>query len=706
MNPETKTMSHTTVPGADFLVEIGTEELPPKALLSLIEAFRESIVKQLADSGLGFAGVQTFATPRRLAVMVESLDQQAPSKEVIAWGPPTKVAFDESGQPSRAAEAFASKNGIALDVLLEYVENDGKQDKLCYRATEQGLSSTVLLPGIIETALAALPIPKRMRWGAQREEFVRPVHWVVMLLGPDVITATIMGLATGNTSQGHRFHGPGEVAINSPGSYVDDLRAAFVIADFDERRERIRNGIQSCAESAGGTAVIDEDLLNEVTALNEWPVSLAGEFDKRFLEVPSEALISSMKEHQKYFHLVDDRDQLLPLFVTVANIDSKDPSQVIRGNERVIRPRLADADFFYKTDLKTSLAERRESLKNIVFQSRLGSVFDKTERVARLSIALAATVGADPEKAQRAAELSKSDLVSDMVGEFDKLQGIMGRYYAINDGEDREVAEALYEQYLPKFAGDKIPATAIGATLALADRLDTLAGIFGIGQKPSGSRDPFALRRASLGVLRIVVEKEIDLDLREALSLAIKQHGDLAATETLCEEVLTYMLDRFKSWYEDEKIASEVFQSVAAKQLSKPLDIHQRVQAVHAFSQLPEAAALASANKRVSNILSKQSAIDTSLSINPALLEAGAEQTLAADLSVLADKVEPLLRERRYTDALTKLAQLQKPVDQFFDDVMVMTDDEAVRNNRLNLLHKLRSLFLEVADISLLAPSK
>ena len=706
MNPETKTMSHTTVPGADFLVEIGTEELPPKALLSLIEAFRESIVKQLADSGLGFAGVQTFATPRRLAVMVESLDQQAPSKEVIAWGPPTKVAFDESGQPSRAAEAFASKNGIALDVLLEYVENDGKQDKLCYRATEQGLSSTVLLPGIIETALAALPIPKRMRWGAQREEFVRPVHWVVMLLGPDVITATIMGLATGNTSQGHRFHGPGEVAINSPGSYVDDLRAAFVIADFDERRERIRNGIQSCAESAGGTAVIDEDLLNEVTALNEWPVSLAGEFDKRFLEVPSEALISSMKEHQKYFHLVDDRDQLLPLFVTVANIDSKDPSQVIRGNERVIRPRLADADFFYKTDLKTSLAERRESLKNIVFQSRLGSVFDKTERVARLSIALAATVGADPEKAQRAAELSKSDLVSDMVGEFDKLQGIMGRYYAINDGENREVAEALYEQYLPKFAGDKIPATAIGATLALADRLDTLAGIFGIGQKPSGSRDPFALRRASLGVLRIVVEKEIDLDLREALSLAIKQHGDLAATETLCEEVLTYMLDRFKSWYEDEKIASEVFQSVAAKQLSKPLDIHQRVQAVHAFSQLPEAAALASANKRVSNILSKQSAIDTSLSINPALLEAGAEQTLAADLSVLADKVEPLLRERRYTDALTKLAQLQKPVDQFFDDVMVMTDDEAVRNNRLNLLHKLRSLFLEVADISLLAPSK
>ena len=706
MNPETKTMSHTTVPGADFLVEIGTEELPPKALLSLIEAFRESIVKQLADSGLGFAGVQTFATPRRLAVMVESLDQQAPSKEVIAWGPPTKVAFDESGQPSRAAEAFASKNGIALDVLLEYVENDGKQDKLCYRATEQGLSSTVLLPGIIETALAALPIPKRMRWGAQREEFVRPVHWVVMLLGPDVITATIMGLATGNTSQGHRFHGPGEVAINSPGSYVDDLRAAFVIADFDERRERIRNGIQSCAESAGGTAVIDEDLLNEVTALNEWPVSLAGEFDKRFLEVPSEALISSMKEHQKYFHLVDDRDQLLPLFVTVANIDSKDPSQVIRGNERVIRPRLADADFFYKTDLKTSLAERRESLKNIVFQSRLGSVFYKTERVARLSIALAATVGADPEKAQRAAELSKSDLVSDMVGEFDKLQGIMGRYYAINDGEDREVAEALYEQYLPKFAGDKIPATAIGATLALADRLDTLAGIFGIGQKPSGSRDPFALRRASLGVLRIVVEKEIDLDLREALSLAIKQHGDLAATETLCEEVLTYMLDRFKSWYEDEKIASEVFQSVAAKQLSKPLDIHQRVQAVHAFSQLPEAAALASANKRVSNILSKQSAIDTSLSINPALLEAGAEQTLAADLSVLADKVEPLLRERRYTDALTKLAQLQKPVDQFFDDVMVMTDDEAVRNNRLNLLHKLRSLFLEVADISLLAPSK
>ena len=695
----------STVSKADFLVEIGTEELPPKALLSLAEAFRDSILQQLKDVELNFGEVAFYAAPRRLAVLVNDLDEQTPSKEIVAWGPPTKVAFDADGNPSRAAEAFANKNGLAVDSLQDCVENDGKQDKLCYRATENGQSVSSLLGNIVETALAALPIPKRMRWGASREEFVRPVHWIVMLLGNDIVDAQLMGLKASNTTRGHRFHSHSDVTISSPSSYAEDLRSANVIADFAERRELIRQGVEKAALNAGGNAVIGAGLLDEVTALNEWPVPLVGSFEQRFLAVPAEALVSSMKEHQKYFHVVDGNGKLMPLFITVANIESQDPTQVISGNERVIRPRLADAAFFYETDLKTTLDGRRESLKNIVFQAQLGSVFDKTERVAKLAAELASAVGAESEKARRAAELCKSDLVSEMVGEFDKLQGIMGRYYALNDGEDSEVAEALYEQYLPKFAGDKIPATTTGAVLALADRLDTLTGIFGIGQKPSGSRDPFALRRASLGALRIIVEREIDLDLREALDLAIQQHKNLTEQDGLCEQALTYMLERFRAWYEDENIAVEVFMSVAAKQLSNPLDIHQRVQAVHAFGQLPEASALAAANKRVSNILSKQGGA-IAHTIDNALLEEGAEKALADALANLAEAVKPLLAERNYTDALKQLAQLQQPVDQFFDDVMVMAEDEALRNNRLALLQQLRNLFLEVADISLLVPAK
>ena len=690
---------------SDFLVEIGTEELPPKALRALIDAFSSTITAQLSQLGLAFGDVSSFAAPRRLAVVISDLQEQTPSKEIVAWGPPAKIAFDENGNPSRAAEAFASKNGIAIEQLEDCVENDGKQDKLCYRATKPGQSTASLLGGIVETALAELPIPKRMRWGAKREEFVRPVHWIVMLLGNAVVNATVMGLTAGNTSRGHRFHSNGDVLISSPANYASELQKAYVMADFASRRALIREGVAQVASQAGGTAVIDDDLLDEVTALNEWPVPLAGKFDEAFLEVPAEALVSSMKEHQKYFHVVDGEGNLLPLFITVANIESRDPAQVARGNEKVIRPRLSDAAFFYKTDLKTSLEARRETLRNIVFQSKLGSIHDKTERVANLAALLAPAVGADADQARRAGELCKSDLVSDMVGEFDKLQGTMGRYYALNDGETKDVAEALYEQYLPKFAGDRIPATTTGAALALADRLDTLTGIFGIGQKPSGSRDPFALRRASLGVLRIVVERSIDLDLEDAIKAAIAQHRDLPPGDDLCKEVLTYMLDRFRAWYEDENIATEVFLAVAAKQLSNPLDIHQRVHAVQAFSQLPQAASLAAANKRVSNILSKQQH-SGGASVNRSLLQESAEQSLADAVDSLTAEVEPLLKQRNYTEALTRLAKLQEPVDQFFDDVMVMCDDDALRQNRLSLLLKLRNLFLEVADISLLVPAK
>ncbi len=695
---------------ADFLVEIGTEELPPKALLTLSNAFRDEILTRLSTEQLAFGEVQTFAAPRRLAVVIKGLDEQAPTKEIIAWGPPVKVAFDADGSPSRAAEAFAKKNGVPVDELANKIENDGKQDKLCHRATEPGRITTNLLGPIVEAALAALPIPKRMRWGARREEFVRPVHWIVMLLGNDIVNAQVMGLSAGNTSRGHRFHSKGDIAIQSPSRYEDSLRSAHVITNFAERRELIRQGVITAAENAGGVAVISDALLNEVTALNEWPVPLLGRFEERFLAVPSEALVSSMAEHQKYFHVVNSDGQLLPMFITVANIESKDPAQVINGNERVIRPRLADAAFFYETDKKSTLEVRRESLKSIVFQAKLGSVFDKTERVARLAEILAPMTGAEPPLARRAAELSKSDLVSEMVGEFDDLQGTMGRYYAINDGEHAEVAEALFEQYLPRFAGDAIPITATGATLALADRLDTLVGIFGIGQPPTGSKDPFALRRASLGVLRIIVERGIDLDLHEVLTAAVSQHTSLGtdsgAIKATSKQVLTYIIDRLRSWYEDENIPTEAFQAVAARQLSNPLDIHQRVQAVHAFNQLVEAAALAAANKRVSNILSKQVDSTIPVEVDNTLLVDSAEKALALSLAELTTEVKPLLQDRDYTEVLKQLARLRQPVDQFFDDVMVMVDDDTLRNNRLALLQQLRNLFLEVADISLLAPSK
>ncbi|WP_339644330.1 glycine--tRNA ligase subunit beta [uncultured Porticoccus sp.] len=694
---------------SDFLVEIGTEELPPKSLLNLSEAFREEIVNRLSELKLNFGTVSSFASPRRLAVVVRALDSMTPGQETINWGPPKSVAFDQAGIPTRAAQAFAEKNNCPLAALADMVEHDGKQEKLCHRASQPGQSTAALLGDIVSGALTALPIPKRMRWGTRREEFVRPVHWIVMLFGNEIVETEVMGLPAGNRSRGHRFHAPNDIVIDSPAGYGQQLKQAYVLADFAERRHLIREGVHAAAKQAGGHAVIDDDLLNEVTALNEWPVPLVGQFEARFLDVPAEALISSMKSHQKYFHVLDDSGKLMPIFITVANIESTDPEQVIRGNERVIRPRLSDAAFFYETDRQTTLAKQRELLRSIVFQAKLGSLFDKTERVASLARTLSETTGADGALAFRAGELSKSDLVSEMVGEFDDLQGTMGRYYAMHDGEDPEVADALFEQYLPRFAGDIIPTTRTGITLAIADRLDTLVGIFGIGQPPSGSKDPFALRRASLGVLRIIVEHNIDIDLKVALDLALAQLDASALVESadhINKQVLTYMLDRFKGRYEDEHIPSEVFQSVAARQLSNPLDIHLRVLAVHAFNQLPEAEALAAANKRVSNILSKQTDLPDGREVNQDLLAEPAEQALAKTLTALTGSVRPLLEARDYTSALKELAKLRDSVDQFFDEVMVMAEQSEVRMNRLALLQKLQALFLNIADISLLVPAK
>lgn len=681
-----------------FFVELGTEELPPKALLSLQEAFATHVQEALKAAGITFGELKAFASPRRLALRIDGLAASTPRQAVTHWGPPAKMAKDDTGAPSKAALAFADKLGVGFDQLQ--VANDGKIDKLAYQAEIGGDSVRDLMAGFISNALAALPIPKRMRWGASRNEFVRPALWLVMLWDNQILPGEILGLTSGNQTRGHRIHAPTPITLSDASQYESLLKTeGFVLADFAARRSLIADLVKAEAAKLGGTAVIDADLLDEVTALVEWPVALAGRFEERFLSVPAEALVSSMKEHQKYFHLVDSSGALLPYFITLANLVSNDPAQVIAGNEKVIRPRLSDAAFFFTTDCQTPLATQREKLKTVMFQAQLGSLFDKSERLALLAGRMADQLGWDVSLAQRAGELSKADLVSKMVYEFAEMQGIAGYYYARNDGEPQEVAEALKEQYLPRFAGDALPESHTGCLLALADRLDTLVGIFGIGQIPTGSKDPFALRRASVGILRILIEKRLDLDLKALLAAALAGFNNLRA-DTL-DTALAYVLERLASLYSDQGISPEVYQAVSAKGLSNPLDIHHRIQAVAAFSQLPEAASLAAANKRVSNILAKLPEAPED-KINPALLQLPAEQALAAALNKAQAEVGPLLTDGEYQTALSQLAVLQAPVDGFFTDVMVMADDLALRNNRLALLQQLRDLFLQVADISYL----
>ena len=686
-----------------FLVELGTEELPPKALKALYTSFAEGIESGLRNAALGFGKIHAFGAPRRLAVLVEDLELRQPDQQIEKLGPAVVSAFDKDGNPTKAAEGFARSNGVEFS-QLQRVQTD-KGERLAYRSNQEGKFAIDLLPEIVAAALDKLPIPKRMHWGAKRAEFVRPVHWLVMLQGKQVIDAEILGIKASRETRGHRFHANRAFALANALDYQLTLEnEAFVIADFNERRGRIRAQVEAAGNQLGGVAVIDEDLLDEVTGLVEWPVALAGKFEERFLTVPQEALISSMKEHQKYFHVVDASGKLLPYFITVSNINSADPLKVIDGNERVIRPRLSDAAFFYESDLKVPLAQRREKLKSVVFQEKLGTVYDKTERIANLAAFIAAQIHSNIDWAQRAGHLSKADLLSNMVGEFAEMQGIAGTYYAKHDGEPAEVAAAIREHYLPRFAGDELPATLTGAAVALADRFDTIVGIFGIGQPPTGSKDPFALRRAALGVLRLIVEKGFDLDLRECLAQAQTNYPQLAGQAGLVDTVLAYMIERFRAWFEDEKIPVEVFMAVTAKNLSRPLDINQRVQAVHRFAQLPEALALAAANKRVSNILAKANSTQLP-AINAALFTDGAERELGMQVTALAQKVSPLFVQRKYREGLEQLASLRSAVDKFFDKVMVMVDDEAVRNNRLALLSMLRNLFLEVADISLLAPA-
>ncbi|RUR35794.1 glycine--tRNA ligase subunit beta [Vreelandella populi] len=681
-----------------LLLELGAEELPPTALDALSDAFAAGIEKGLQEAEIPFQSITAYATPRRLAVQVSELADKQPDREVERRGPALAAAFKD-GAPTKAAEGFARSCGVSVDELI-HLETD-KGTWLGFREQQQGDNVQALLPEILRKAINGLPVPKNMRWGASRVEFSRPVHWLVALYGSEVIAAEALGLQASRTTYGHRFHAPNAIQLEHADSYLAALENAYVLADRTMRRERIREQVLAEAEVQDADAVIDEDLLVEVSGLVEWPVALTGSFDERFLEVPAECLISSMKANQKYFHLLDDQGKLKPLFITISNIDSADPQQVISGNEKVIRPRLADAAFFYDTDRKRTLASRIPQLESVVFQQQLGTLADKARRSTVIATYIAQKINGDVANAQRAVALAKCDLVTEMVLEFPELQGTMGRYYADQDGEPAEVAQALGEQYLPRFASDSIPQSLTGQALALADRLDTLVGIFGIGQRPTGAKDPFALRRASIGVLNILVKGELDLDLRELLSIAAEQHQGLPKTDGLVDDVLTYMLDRFRAWGQEEGISTEMYLAVRARPVTNPLDFARRLRAVKAFSQREEAAALAAANKRVSNILGKQ-AHDGSTQVNQQLLQEDAERTLFEAVTQCQASVTPLFKAGDYQQALDTLATLREPVDAFFDDVMVMADDEAARRNRLALLASLQALFLKVADISLL----
>ena len=685
----------------EFLVEIGTEELPPKALKKLAKAFQSGIEAHLNSKELSFESSKLFAAPRRLALRIHGLQTQGKSSKVEKLGPYVNVAIDENGKPTKAAQGFARANGIEFDQVGRITDEKG--ERLYYAQDVEGANAATELPVAVTDSLAKLPIAKRMRWGSSRIEFVRPVHWILMLLDNKVIEANILGIKSNYFTKGHRFHANREIVITSPAAYEGTLKEqGKVLADYDERKELVRSQVIAAGEKLGGVAVIDEDLLDEVASLNEWPTALAGNFDKLFLDVPSEALISSMKEHQKYFHVEDKNGKLMPNFITICNIESKDPQQVIHGNEKVIRPRLADAKFFWDTDLKQTLESRVEKLSTVVWVQKLGTLKDKSLRLQTLAGKISAAIGGDAKLAERAALLCKTDLLSDMVNEFSDLQGIAGSYYAKQDGEHSDVCAAMVEQYKPSFSGDVLPATVTGLSLALADRLDSLVGLFGIGQIPTGGKDPFALRRASVGVLRLLVEKDLNLDLSELIDMAMDNNWPMELKAETKSKLTEYMLDRFSAWYQDESIPVVVFQAVRAKGITQPKDINQRVQAVNAFYKLDSAQALAAANKRVSNILAKNDAYLDAPVVDESLLQEDAEKVLAKALDEKAQQATPLFETGAYEEYLTSLASLRDCIDNFFDNVMVMADDEAVKQNRLALLNQLRNMFLKVADISLL----
>ena len=683
----------------NFLVEIGTEELPPKALKTLATSFADNVEAELNQAGLSFDKIEWFAAPRRLAVKVLNLATQQPSKEIEKRGPAVSAAFDAEGKPTKAAEGWARGCGITVD-QAERIATD-KGEWLVHRAKIEGQPTKNLLNDIVANALAKLPIPKPMRWADKTVQFIRPVHTVTMLLGDELIEGEILGVASARTIRGHRFLGEKEFEIQHADQYPQLLRdKGSVVADFNERKAEILAKSQAKATALGGVADIEEGLLEEVTSLVEYPNVLAAKFEERFLAVPAEALVYTMKGDQKYFPIYDKDGKLLPHFIFVSNINPEDPTAIIEGNEKVVRPRLTDAEFFFKTDLKQKLVDRLPRLETVLFQQQLGTLKDKTDRIEQLAGEIAKQIGADEAKAKRAGLLSKCDLMTNMVFEFTDTQGVMGMHYARHDGEDEEVAVALNEQYMPRFAGDELPKSLVASAVALADKFDTLTGIFGIGQAPKGSADPFALRRAALGALRIIVEKNLPLDLEDLVKKSTALFGDKLTNQNVVTDVVDFMLGRFRAWYQDEGIAVDVIQAVLARRPTRPADFDARVRAVSHFRTLDSAEALAAANKRVSNILAKADAAIGEINLTACVEPA--EKALAEAVLVLRTEVQPLIAQSDYTAVLDKLANLRAPVDSFFDNVMVNAEDPALRQNRLAILNTLQGLFLQVADISVL----
>lgn len=690
----------------DFLVEIHTEELPPKALLKLAQALCESVTLGLQNAGLSYENIQFFAAPRRLAVFVTQLAAAQPDQTIERKGPALKAAFDAEGKPSPACIGFARSCGVTPDALLTLKNEQGEWVGLKQQVTGKPVAE--LLPAIVSQAATTLPIPKRMRWGQGDVQFVRPVHSIILLYGDQVIDATILGCQTGRVTKGHRFLAPGVITIPHAAAYLSLLKTeGYVIADFAECRAIIKQTASALAQQMAGktaTAFISDDLLDEVTGLVEWPVALGGQFSPDFLKLPNEVLISAMQDHQRYFPVIDEKQQLLPYFITISNIDSHEPNRVIHGNERVLRARLSDAAFFYAVDQKENPEQNLARLKGILFQAKLGTLYDKAERLSKIAAFIAShlNLNINQEQATRAGWLAKTDLTTHMVGEFPELQGVMGYYYAKHHGEQEAVAIALKEQYMPRFAGDRLPETLLGQVLALADRIDTLTGTFGIDQAPTGDKDPYGLRRAAVGVIRIIIENKLNLDLKALIEFAISCYNSPLANAATGQQLLNFIQERLRSWYQEQGVSPDVFSAVAALQITNLLDMAERIKAVQAFKKLPVAEVLSIANKRVSNILSKYGETIDAQSINPAFFEHAAEQILAQQLAVKSQLVQRLSQAGKYDEVLVQLAELRQPIDDFFEQVMVMAEDKPRRENRILLLNQLRELFLQVADIALL----
>lgn len=685
---------------ADLLFELGTEELPPTALARLSNAFTSEFKSGLLEAKLSFGEIQSFATPRRLGILVKDCALEQPDQEIDKRGPAVQAAFDQDGNPTKAAQGFASSCGVSVEDL-DRLKTD-KGEWLCYQLTEKGKSAVELLPAISKNALDKLPIPKRMHWGNSDAMFVRPVHWLLFLLGNEIVPCNILDAQSSNLTYGHRFHHPESISITDPGEYADKLfNQGKVIADFSARKTAIIEQVKTAADKLNGLVPEDENLLDEVTALVEWPVAIVGNFEEEYLAVPHEALILTMKKNQKYFPVLDSEQKLKNHFITISNIESKNPETIRDGNERVIRPRLSDAKFFWEQDAKSTLESRLENLKEIVFQKQLGSIYDKSVRVSALAAHIASLIKGDPDLAERAGLLSRCDLVTEMVYEFADMQGIMGRYQALRDGEDAEIATAMDEIYMPRFSGDVLPKSKTGIALALADRFDTLTGIFGIGLKPSGTKDPFALRRASLGIIRILREYSLTLNMHDLINESCKLHTQSLSEPLVASEVSTYISERLKSMLIDEGISSALVKSVASVNPTTLTDFEQRIEAVNTFSKLAEADNLAAANKRIVNILKKTTESIPSHT-DASLFDTDQEAALLAKVEQKETEIKPLIEASDYKATLMTLADMKDPIDAFFDHVMVMAEDNKVRLNRLSLLQRVYQLFIKVADVSVL----